>query len=198
MMLMSIAHTSLAEPESNLEDQSMYEGEWSLREKQHNVDEILTSDDVNLQSVPALSLNDLYKRNVKEWSEQSFIRAIKSLGILKMPGLKLVKVPKSMIMTMKRMPNHTIVRPHRYVQPKSKVQYDVPQSQCEEVLQVMFTLAHASGNLAFRVQTLKCIGSCSNGHACILRKKSMVVYVMSASNLLYPKSIDVGCSCVCM
>ncbi|XP_031563391.1 uncharacterized protein LOC116298944 isoform X4 [Actinia tenebrosa] len=198
IMAMSIAHTSLAEPEPNLNDLGMFEEERYFQANQLNLEETPTFVNENLQTAPALSLNDVFQKNGEEWSEKSFLRAIKSLGVLKMEGLKLVRLPKSMIKTMKRMPNQTIVRPITYFHPDSKVQYDATPSQCKENVYDMFTLAHADSRLAYKVEAINCKGKCSENKSCVLKKKAMLVYLLDPNGRLLSRTFDVGCTCVCM
>lgn len=164
-----------------------------------------------IESIKPFSKSKRLKR--LRWSRGMFSKAIKNLGILKIPGLKLVKVRKTFMRSLEKVRGHMIKirsrsrygdsgihRNERDAKLQKKALYDL----CQETVDSIYMLAHADERLAYRVESVRCEGVCHSTSLkltlgeCVLKKKTMVVYVLDDFNNLFPKTIDVGCACECL
>ncbi|XP_031563387.1 uncharacterized protein LOC116298943 [Actinia tenebrosa] len=170
-------------------------------------------------SLPSIveSIDPSFERKKRKkkfrWNKGMFSKAVNSLGILRIPGLKLVTVKKEFMHSLEKAKGHMIEmrkrRPssyHKYYRNErnSKPQKRVLHDLCQETVDSIFVLAHADESLAYKVETILCEGTCYSSSLklplgeCVLKRKTMVVYVFDQTKNLVPKTVDVGCACECL
>lgn len=138
---------------------------------------------------------------------------VKALGVLDLPGVRMVRVEGELYQKLKK--TKTVVElKSGFNSSASNVSSQNSNAKrssidiCEEQYAYTYVLAHASGQLAYQVDTVVCQGSfCQSPYInamvgnfgdCVLKEQTMVVYLIDAYGNFVPNTIDIGCACECM
>lgn len=141
-------------------------------------------------------LNTCYSGNLEE--------TIRALGLLDLPGVRLVRVEGELY--------QKLLKTQKVVELKSSSNGSASDASsekpvkrsyvdiCEEQFAYTYVLAHASGQEAYRVDTVVCQSNECWGNlgVCVLKKQTMVVYLIDKDDNFVSQTIEIGCACECM
>jgi len=141
---------------------------------------------------------------LQNWSPVSimFYKVVKDLGLFEMKDLVLKKVSNRMITSLKKAKNGVLVlRDEGGGNQKRQALLDF----CEEFVDRHIVLAHENEHLAYEIKSVRCGQGFCHSNAlkvtlgeCVLKKKTMIVYVMDRNGKFAAKTIEPGCACECL
>ncbi|KXJ19215.1 hypothetical protein AC249_AIPGENE17176 [Exaiptasia diaphana] len=135
------------------------------------------------------------------WSPDAklFFFTVKKFGLFKLKNLHLIKINNSMVKTLE-LNNRSITMRNGQTTKKKRQFHEF----CLERVVKTIVLAHASEQLAYSIDEIECHGKCHSNFLkvslgeCILRKKTMIVYIQNSKGAFKAQTVQTGCACECL